>query len=275
MGVKRYRPITPTLRYKSTLSFKELTEDKPYKKLCVGKKELAGRGSKGHISIRRRGGGHKRRYRIIDFKRDKYGIAGRVTTLEYDPNRSANIALITYIDGEKRYIIAPDTLSVGDMIVSGVEAEIKVGNALPLSKIPEGTNIYNIELHRGKGGQIARSAGVTAQITSKEGKYVFVRLPSGELRKIHKDCYAVIGEVGNNDHSQIVIGKAGRSRWINRRPKVRGVAMNPVDHPLGGGEGKSSGGRHPVSPTGIPSKGFKTRKKNKYSNKMIISRRRK
>ncbi len=273
MGIKKYRPVTPTLRYKSSLDFEEITTSEPYKKLCVGKKEFAGRGSKGQISVRRRGGGHKKKYRIIDFKRDKYGIEGKVTTIEYDPNRSANISLISYRDGEKRYIIAPDSLKVGDKIISGPEAEIKVGNALPMKNIPQGTNIYNIELHRGKGGQMARSAGAAAQITAKEGDYVFVKLPSGEFRKIHKECYAVIGEVGNKDHGQVVIGKAGRSRWMNKRPKVRGVAMNPVDHPLGGGEGKSSGGRHPVSPTGVPTKGYKTRKKNKYSNKMIIKRR--
>ncbi|MDY6935551.1 MAG: 50S ribosomal protein L2 [Spirochaetota bacterium] len=273
MGIKKFKPVTPTLRYKTVLTFDEITTDKPLKSLCTGKKEYAGRGFKGQISVRRRGGGHKRKYRAIDFKRDKYMIEGLVKTIEYDPNRSANIALIAYRDGEKRYIIAPDTLKVDDRIMSGEGAEIKVGNALPLKKIPLGTSIYNIELHRGKGGQLSRSAGTSAHITAKEGNYTLVKLPSGELRKIHKECYATIGEVGNKDHVNIDIGKAGRSRWLNKRPKVRGVAMNPVDHPLGGGEGKASGGRHPVSPTGVPTKGYKTRKKNKYSNKMILKRR--
>lgn len=273
MGIKKYRPVTSTQRYKTTLTFDEITTDKPYKKLCVGKKELSGRGYKGQISVRRRGGGHKKKYRIIDFKRDKYDIEGKVTTIEYDPNRTSNIALITYKDGEKRYVIAPSSLKVGDVIISSENAEIKIGNAMPMRKIPQGTSIYNIELHRGKGGQLVRSAGVAAQITAKEGQYVFVKLPSGEIRKIHKENYATIGEVGNKDKNQVIIGKAGRSRWMNKRPKVRGVAMNPVDHPLGGGEGKSSGGRHPVSPTGVPTKGYKTRKKNKYSNNMILNRR--
>ncbi len=273
MGIKKYKPVTPSSRYKSSLSFDELTTDKPYKKLTKGKKETAGRGAGGRISVRRRGSGHKRKYRIIDYKHDKYGIEGKITSIEYDPNRSANISLITYKDGEKRYIISPDKIKIGDTIISGPEVEIKIGNSLPMKNIPQGTSIYNIEMHRGKGAQLVRSAGATAQITAQEGDYVFVKLPSGEFRKIHKECYAVIGEVGNKDHSKVVIGKAGRSRWLNRRPKVRGVAMNPVDHPLGGGEGKSSGGRHPVSPTGLPTKGYKTRKKNKYSNKMIIKRR--
>ncbi|MBN2039527.1 MAG: 50S ribosomal protein L2 [Spirochaetes bacterium] len=273
MAIKKFRPVTSTQRYKTTLTFEEITTDKPYKKLCVGQKESAGRGYKGQISVRRRGGGHKQKYRIIDFKRDKYDIEGKVTTIEYDPNRTSNIALITYKDGEKRYVIAPFSLKVGDIIISSENAEIKVGNAMPMKNIPQGTNIYNIELHRGKGGQLVRSAGVTAQITAKEGKYVFVKLPSGEIRKIHKENYATIGEVGNKDKNQVILGKAGRSRWMNNRPKVRGVVMNPVDHPLGGGEGKTSGGRHPVSPTGVPTKGYKTRKKNKYSNNMILNRR--
>ncbi|MBP7738019.1 MAG: 50S ribosomal protein L2 [Spirochaetes bacterium] len=275
MGLKKFRPITQTTRYKTVLDFSEITETEPYKPLTRGKKENAGRGNKGHISVRRRGGGHKRLYRIIDFKRDKHGIAGRVDTIEYDPNRSANIALITYIDGEKRYIVAPDTLKVGDSIMSGDNAEIKVGNALPLKSIPLGTNIFNIEMSRGKGGQLVRSAGASAVITAKEGTYCLIKLPSGEIRKIHQECYATIGEVGNKDFGLVTIGKAGRSRWMNKRPKVRGVAMNPVDHPLGGGEGKSSGGRHPCSPTGVPSKGYKTRKKYKVSDKYIVNRRKK
>ena len=273
MGIKKYRPVTATQRYKTTLTFEEITADKPLKKLTVGKKEYAGRGAKGQISVRRKGGGHKQKYRIIDFKRDKYDIEGKVASVEYDPNRTSNIALISYKDGEKRYIIAPESLTVGDVIMSSENAEIKIGNCIPLKNIPQGTSIYNIELHRGKGGQLVRSAGAAAQITAKEGQYVFVKLPSGEMRKIHKENFATIGEVGNKDQGQIAIGKAGRSRWLNKRPKVRGVAMNPVDHPLGGGEGKSSGGRHPVSPTGVPTKGFKTRSKKKYSNKMILKRR--
>jgi len=275
MGIKKFRPVTPTLRYKTVSDFSEITEVKPYKPLTKGKKQNAGRGYKGQISVRRKGGGHKRRYRVVDFKRNKFGVPGKVTSIEYDPNRSANIALITYVDGEKRYIIAPQSLQVGETIESGENVEIKVGNSLPLKNVPLGTNIYNVELSRGKGGQIARAAGSGAIITAKEGKYCLVRLPSGEIRKINRECYASIGEVGNKDHANITIGKAGRSRWMNKRPKVRGVAMNPIDHPLGGGEGKSSGGRHPVSPTGIPAKGYKTRKKHKYSDNYIIKRRKK
>ena len=273
MGLKKFRPVTPTLRYKTVLAFDELTAESPHKPLTKGKKQYAGRGHKGQISVRRKGGGHKRRYRVIDFKRDKWNIEGVISSVEYDPNRSSNISLVTYKDGEKRYIIAPESLKVGDMVVSGEKVEIKVGNFMPLKNIPLGTNIYNIELTRGKGGQIARSAGATAQVAAKEGEYCLVKLPSGEIRKIHRECYACIGEVGNKDHINVSVGKAGRSRWMNKRPKVRGVAMNPIDHPLGGGEGKSSGGRHPVSPTGKPTKGYKTRKKKKYSNKMIIKRR--
>jgi large subunit ribosomal protein L2 len=275
MGLKKFKPKTQTTRYKTVLDFSEITASEPYKPLTTGKKENSGRGFKGHVSVRRRGGGHKQRYRQIDFKRDKYGIEGRVTTIEYDPNRSSNIALINYADGEKRYIIAPDTLKVGDSILSGDTVEIKVGNSMPLKNIPLGTNIYNIEMNRGKGGQLVRAAGTQAVITAKEGAYCLIKLPSGELRKIHQECFATIGEVGNKDFGLVTIGKAGRSRWLNRRPKVRGVAMNPIDHPLGGGEGKSSGGRHPCSPTGVPSKGFKTRKKHKISDKYIVSRRKK
>lgn len=273
MGLKKFKPKTPTLRYKTVSDFAEITTTEPYKPLTKGQKEYAGRGFKGRISVRRRGGGHKRRYRIIDYKRNKYDIIGKIATIEYDPNRSANIALVNYADGEKRYIIAPEKLKVGDTIVAGEKAEIKIGNSIPLKNIPLGSNIYNIELHRGKGGQLVRAAGTTATITAKEGKYCLIKLPSGEIRKIHKDCYATIGEVGNKEHQNLTIGKAGRSRWMNKRPKVRGVAMNPIDHPLGGGEGKSSGGRHPVSPTGIPTKGYKTRKKRKYSDKLIVRKR--
>jgi len=273
MGIKKFRPITPTLRYKTVLDFEEITAEKPHKSLTKGKKQYAGRGAKGRISVRRKGGGHKRKYRLIDYKRNKFGIEGKVASVEYDPNRTSNIALINYIDGEKKYIIAPASLKVGDKIISGENAEIKVGNSLPLKNIALGTNIYNIELHKGKGGQLVRAAGTYAVLTANEGSYSLIKLPSGEIRKIHNDCYATIGEVGNKDHSNITVGKAGRSRWMNKRPKVRGVAMNPVDHPLGGGEGKSSGGRHPVSPTGQPAKGYKTRKKHKYSDRFIVKRR--
>ncbi len=273
MGIKKYRPVTSTLRYKTVLDKAEVTAESPFKPLTKGKTGDSGRGYKGQVSVRRRGGGHKRKFRVIDFKRDKFGIPGKIVTIEYDPNRSANIALVSYIDGEKRYIIAPDSIKVGDKIESGEKVEIKAGNALPLKNIPLGSSIYNIELHKGKGGQLARSAGAAAVLSAKEGDYCLVKLPSGEIRKIHKECYSTLGEVGNKEHSNITIGKAGRSRWMNKRPKVRGVAMNPIDHPLGGGEGKSSGGRHPVSPTGVPSKGYKTRKKHKYSDKYIIKRR--
>ena len=273
MGIKKFRPTTPTLRYKTVLDKNEITEDKPFKPLTKGQTGGSGRGFKGQITSRRRGGGHKRKLRLIDFKRNKYDIPGKVVSIEYDPNRSANIALVSYVDGEKRYIIAPELLQVGDKILSGEKAEIKAGNALPLKNIPLGSDIYNIELHRGKGGQLVRSAGTAAVLTAKEGDYCLVKLPSGEIRKIHKECYSTIGIVGNKDHVNLTIGKAGRSRWLNKRPKVRGVAMNPVDHPLGGGEGKSSGGRHPVSPTGQPAKGYKTRKKHKYSDDYIIKRR--
>jgi len=273
MGIKKFRPITPTSRYKTVLDFEEITVDKPNKALTRGQKFHAGRGYKGQISVRRKGGGHKRKYRVIDFKRNKYDIEGVVATIEYDPNRSSNIALINYVDGEKRYIIAPMSLKVGDTVMSGEKAEIKIANSMPLKNVPLGSSLYNLELTRGKGGQLVRSAGTSAVLTAKEGNYCLVKLPSGEIRKIHKECYACLGEVGNKDHSNITIGKAGRSRWLKKRPKVRGVAMNPVDHPMGGGEGKSSGGGHPVSPTGVPSKGYKTRKKHKYSDKYIVKRR--
>lgn len=273
MGIKKFRPITATTRYKTVLDFAEITTDKPYKPLTHGSHDSAGRGYKGHVSVRRRGGGHKRIYRIIDFKRNKYDIVGKVASIEYDPNRTSFIALINYADGEKKYIIAPENLHVGDKVVSGEGAEIKVGNSLPIRNIPVGTEIYNIELNKGKGGQLVRSAGAIAVLTAKEGNYGLVKLPSGEIRKVFAECYASIGNVSNKDHSNISIGKAGRTRWLKRRPKVRGVVMNPVDHPMGGGEGRSSGGRHPVSPTGVPAKGYKTRKKTKYSDKYIVKRR--
>ena len=273
MGIKSFRPKTPTQRYKTVSDFYEITENISYKPLTKGKKEHAGRGAKGRISVRRRGGGHKRKYRIIDFKRNKYNIPGKVASIEYDPNRSSNIALINYVDGEKKYIIAPLKLKVGDFVESGEDVEIKVGNSLPLKNIPIGSDIYSIELNKGKGAQLVRAAGTSAVLYANEGTYSLIKLPSGEIRKVLNECYACIGEVGNRDHINITIGKAGRSRWMNRRPKVRGVAMNPHDHPLGGGEGKSAGGRHPVSPTGVPAKGYKTRKKHKYSDKYIVKRR--
>jgi large subunit ribosomal protein L2 len=225
--------------------------------------------------VRRRGGGHKRRYRLIDFKRKKLNIPSKVASIEYDPNRSARIALLHYVDGEKRYILAPSGLKVGDTVVAGPDSDIKPGNALPLEKIPLGSMVHNIELAPGRGGQMARSAGSYAQLMAKEGENATLKLPSGETRMVRKECYATVGQVGNLDHENIVWGKAGKTRWLGRRPKVRGVAMNPVDHPLGGGEGKSSGGRHPVTPWGKPTKGYKTRKKKKLSNKMIVRRRQK
>ena len=272
MGVKKRRPLTPSQRFQSYSTFEEITKKRPEKSLLEPLKKSGGRNSKGHITIRRRGGGHKRHYRIIDFKRDKRGINATVIAIEYDPNRSARIALLEYADGEKRYIIWPQGLKVGDVVSAGEKAEIKVGNALPLRNIPTGMPIHNLELYRGKGGQLVRSAGTWAQILAKEGKYAHVKLPSGEVRLIHLDCYATIGQVGNVDHINISLGKAGRSRWLGIRPYVRGVAMNPIDHPMGG---DTSGGRPSVSPWGWPSKGYKTRKKNKASDKFIIKRREK
>jgi len=252
----------------------EITRDTPERKLTSGKKQSAGRNNHGRITVRRRGGGHKRKLRKIDFRREKIGVPAVVTSIEYDPNRSANIALVTYTDGEKRYILAPRDLSVGDKVVSSAHADIQPGNCLRLKYIPLGTQFHNIELRPGKGGQIVRSAGMSAQLLAKEGKYATVRLPSGEMRKILMECRATIGIVGNSDHSNQSSGKAGRTRWQGRRPKVRGVAMNPVDHPHGGGEGRSSGGRHPCTPWGVHTKGKRTRK-NKQSDKFIVSRRKK
>ena len=273
MGIKKYKPHTPGLRTRATLDFSELTTDRHEKSLTSGFAPCAGRGASGRISVRRRGGGHKRKYRIIDFRRDKFGVPGKVATIEYDPNRSANIALINYVDGEKRYILAPKGLKVGDMIQSGPAAPIKVGNALPLENIPLGVSIHNIELVYGKGGQLVRSAGLSALVVAKEGDYVTLRLPSTEMRMVFKKCMATIGEVGNEDYMNISLGKAGRSRWLGRRPKVRGVVMNPIDHPHGGGEGKTAAGRNPVTPWGLPTKGYKTRKKRKLSGKFIVNRR--
>jgi len=273
MAVKKYKPTSPGRRFQTISSFEEITATRPEPSLTVSLKKTGGRNNLGRITSRRRGGGHKRFYRIIDFKRDKDGVPAKVATIEYDPNRSARIALLHYVDGEKRYILAPDGLQVGSTIVSGPNVDITVGNALPLRNIPPGTPIHSVELKKGKGAQMVRSAGASAVIMAKEKNYAQVRLPSGEVRLVHLDCKATIGVVGNADHKNISIGKAGRTRWLGRRPKVRGVAMNPIDHPHGGGEGRTSGGRHPVTPWGVPTKGYKTRKKRKPSNKYIVRRR--
>jgi large subunit ribosomal protein L2 len=272
MGIKTYKPVTPGMRAWQSLDFSELTKGvKPEKSLTRGRKERAGRDSFGRISTWHKGGGHKKRYRIIDFKRDKIGIPGKVASIEYDPYRSANIALINYKDGEKRYIIAPKGLVVNAQILSGPNVPIEAGNALPLENIPLGFTVHNVELSLGKGGQIVRSAGGGALVAAKEGDYVTLKLPSGEMRMIFKKCYATIGTVGNEDHMNVVIGKAGRKRWMGVRPTVRGMAMNPIDHPHGGGEGTSKG-IHPVTPWGPPTKGYKTRRKHKPSSRFIVSR---
>ncbi len=274
MGIKKYNPVTPGLRGMTVSTFEEITARKPEKSLTVTLKKHSGRNSRGKITVRHRGGGTRNKYRIIDFKRNKDGIPGNVKTIEYDPNRSANIALIVYADGEKRYILAPEGLKVGNVIFSGTDADIQVGNTLPIANIPVGTLIHNIELKPGKGGQLARSAGNGAQLMAKEGKYAQVRLPSGEVRKVLMNCRATIGEVGNGDHSNIQIGKAGRKRHMGIRPTVRGSVMNPNDHPHGGGEGRTPIGRKsPVTPWGKPTLGYKTRKKNKASNQYIVKRR--
>ncbi len=270
--MKTYRPLTPVLRYKQTSEFAEITTNKPYKPLCEGLSKKAGRNNRGVITMRRRGGGHKRLYRIVDFKRDRQNIPAVIETIEYDPNRSCNIALIRYEDGQHRYIVAAENFAVGQTIVNKETAAIEVGNVLPLSKIPLNTSIHNIELKPGKGGQFVRSAGGKAEIVGKDDRYVHVKLPSGEVRLIFSQCCATLGRVGNIDHNKIVSGSAGRSRWLGKRPKVRGVVMNPVDHPMGGGEGKTSGGGHPVSPWGLKSKGKKTRS-NKRTEKFIVSHR--
>ncbi len=275
MGLKIYKPTSPGRRHGSVLDFAELTAKKPERSLLRPLKKTGGRNNMGRITARRRGGGHKRRYRLIDFKRNKDGVPGRVKTIEYDPNRSANIALIWYADGEKRYIVAPLGLDVGQTVLSGPQADPSPGNSLRLADIPVGLMIHNIELHPGKGGQICRSAGSYAQLQAREGNHAVVLLPSGELRRIHVKCRATIGRVGNTDHQNIKLGKAGRRRHMGRRPKVRGTAMNPVDHPLGGGEGRTKGGRHPCSPTAVLSKGGRTRRRNHPSNKFILRRRKK
>jgi large subunit ribosomal protein L2 len=273
MAIKKFKPVTPGTRFRSTLENEEVTRKGPERSLTESLSSKGGRNHHGHVTMRRRGGGHKRLYRRIDFKRDKHGVPGVVAYIEYDPNRSANIALIHYADGEKRYIVHPRGLQVGDEIVSGETADQKIGCALPLALIQLGTTVHNVELKPGKGGQMARSAGAGVQVVAKEGDYVTLRLPSTEVRRVRKECLATIGQVGNTDHELTVIGKAGANRWRGRRPKVRGVAMNPVDHPLGGGEGRTSGGRPPVSPWGKP-EGKKTRHKKKESTKYIVRGRR-
>ena len=273
MAVKTFRPITPSLRTMSVSSFEGITRSKPEKSLIEFNKKSGGRNNKGRITVRRRGGGGRRFYRKIDFKRNKVGVPARVHAIEYDPNRSARIALLHYADGEKRYILAPVGLNVGDRVVSGPGADIRPGNALPLDNIPLGSMVHNIEMQPGGGGQLGRSAGAEIQVMSKEGRYAQVQLPSGERRLVPLACYATIGQVGNVEHETVVLGKAGRSRWLGRRPKVRGVAMNPIDHPHGGGEGRASGGGHPVTPWGVPTKGFKTRKRKKKSDSLILQRR--
>jgi large subunit ribosomal protein L2 len=275
MGLKKYKPTTPSRRHMVTSSFEEITKSTPERSLLRPKKSTGGRNSAGRITTRHKGGGHKRRYRVIDFKRNKNGIPATVASIEYDPNRSSRIALLHYADGEKRYIIAPANLEVGMKLMSGPDAEPSVGNALPLANIPLGTTIHNIELQPGCGGQIARSAGTSAQLMSREGDFANLKMPSGEIRRIRVNCLATIGAVGNSDHENIVSGKAGRKRWLGIRPTVRGVAMNPVDHPMGGGEGRTSGGGHPCSPWGTLSKGKRTRSKKKASSQFIIERRKK
>lgn len=272
MPVKSFRPITPTRRFQTVLTRDDITKQTPEKALTEGLKKQGGRNNKGRVTIRFRGGGHKQTYRIIDFKRNKLGVVAKVATIEYDPNRSARIALLHYADGEKRYILCPVGLEVGQTVKSGPEADIFPGNALPLANIPAGTMIHNIELKPGKGGQMVRSAGAAAQLVSREGGVALVKLPSGEVRKVATTCYATVGQVGNVDHENVSLGKAGRTRWLGRRPHNRGVSMNPVDHPHGGGEGRTGEAREPVSPWGTPAKGFKTRR-NKRTNNMIVQRR--
>jgi large subunit ribosomal protein L2 len=269
MAIKKFKPVTPGTRFRSSVSTDEVTRRTPEKSLVEPLSKSGGRNHHGHITTRRRGGGHKRRYRRIDFRRDKIGVPGVIREIEYDPNRTANIALVVYADGEKRYIVHVRDMKVGDPVMSGPEADIKPGNALPLGLIPLGTTVHNVELKPGKGAQMARSAGASVQVAAKEGDYVTLRLPSTEMRRVHRACMATVGQVGNADHELTSIGKAGATRWRGRRPRVRGVAMNPVDHPLGGGEGRTSGGRPPVSPWGTPD-GKKTRHRKKKSSKFIV-----
>lgn len=272
MPLRSFKPTSPGVRFKTVLDFSEITKHRPEKRLVRGFSRSGGRNNEGHETVRFRGGGHKRLYRLVDFKRDKRNVPARVAAIEYDPNRSARLALLHYADGEKRYILAPVGLKVGDTVVAAEKAEILPGNALPLANIPTGSLIHNVELKPGRGGQLVRAAGAAAQLMAKEGKYVTLRLPSGETRLVLASCWATVGQVGNVDHANVSIGKAGRSRWLGRRPHVRGTAMNPVDHPHGGGEGKTKGGRHPVSPWGQPTKGYKTRR-NKRTSRFILKRR--
>ncbi|HXE05142.1 MAG TPA: 50S ribosomal protein L2 [Bryobacteraceae bacterium] len=271
MPVKSFKPVTPTRRFQTYLTREDITKQTPEKSLTSGKRRTGGRDARGLISSRFRGGGHKKSFREIDFKRDKHGVTAKVAAIEYDPNRTARIALLHYADGEKRYIIAPVGLEVGRTVTSGPDADILVGNALPLKNIPAGTVVHNIELRPGKGGQMARSAGAQAQLVSKEGGIALLKLPSGEVRRVPVECLATVGQVGNLEHENVSLGKAGRSRWLGKRPHNRGVSMNPVDHPHGGGEGKTSGGRHPVTPWGQPTRGFKTRN-NKRTDRWIVTR---
>jgi large subunit ribosomal protein L2 len=272
MGIRSFKPTSPARRYYSVSDFKEITKSEPERSLIEKQHKHGGRNNNGRITSRFRGGGHKQRYRVIDFKRDKIGVPGTVASVEYDPNRTARIALLHYADGEKRYILCPDGLTVGTVLLASRNADIKPGNSLTLRYIPPGTTIHNLELKKGKGGQLVRSAGVAAQLMAKDTVFAQVRLPSGEIRKVHLDCRATIGQVSNGDHANISLGKAGRSRWLGRRPHNRGVTMNPVDHPMGGGEGRTSGGRHPCSPWGQLAKGLKTRN-NKRTDSMIVRRR--
>jgi large subunit ribosomal protein L2 len=275
MGIKRFRPVTPSMRFRTVSTFEEITSTVPERALLEPMKKSGGRNNKGRITAFRHGGGHKRHYRIIDFKRDKRDIPARVASIEYDPNRTARIALLHYVDGEKRYILAPLDVKVGDMIVSGENAEIRSGNAMPLSRMPLGTFAHNIEMRPGKGGQMVRSAGSFVQVVAREGNKVILKMPSGEVRTVPSNCYGTVGQVSNIDHKNIVLGKAGASRWRGIRPSVRGVAMNPIDHPMGGGEGRTSGGRHPSTPWGKPTKGYKTRSKRKSLAHLVEDRRKK
>ncbi|MCX7825558.1 MAG: 50S ribosomal protein L2 [Verrucomicrobiae bacterium] len=278
MGIKTYRPLTPGQRFKTSPTFEEITKDRPEKSLLEPLRKTGGRNCYGRMTARRRGGGHKQHYRIIDFKRNKHGIPARVAAIEYDPNRTARIALLHYADGEKRYILAPNGLAVGQTVMSGPNAPTEVGNALPLKAIPAVMPVHAVEIYRGKGAQLVRTAGAAAQIVVKEGDYVHLKLPSGEIRKVHQECYATIGQVGNLEHDSIVLGKAGRTRWLGWRPISRAMCRNPIDHPMGGGQGKSKGGggwHHPCSPWGQPAKGYKTRKKKKTSSRFIVQDRRK
>jgi len=274
MPLKTFRPITPSQRYKSVADFSDLTTDKPLRALTEKKHEKGGRNNRGRVTMRYRGGGHKRKYRIVDFRRDKENIPARVATIEYDPNRSARIALLNYADGERRYTLVPLGVKVGDKLVTSADADVRPGNCMPLKHVPLGTSVHSVELFPGRGSKVARAAGAMCQLLAREGEYAQLRLPSGEVRKFHVNCRAVIGQVGNLEHENVSLGKAGRSRWLGRAPSVRGVAMNPVDHPMGGGEGKTSGGRHPCSPWGKITKGLKTRRR-KLSDSLIVRRRKK